>query len=1453
MSAPVVEQQESRDDDLFLPAKTAVENERDDNASVETTSSVDRRQAQFGNAAVASLPDPRPMAWVHRGLGNSTISRLVRRSLAAAKTPQEKGKAKSTGQAKEQDGSSHGPKQRRQREEASEGLDLESPNTGQSVASENAATQDTSALGQTAATSNVIGSGATAESVFQNFATASATQIATRIGGTGERLRQQFQQDRDTFVESSPSLRVAIAVNVAGQRRATNAGPAAVSKLPTAESIVLGAASPETPLPADETTVKPQPGNNQLQTDAGATPVFRADGEATPDRMKPAATAASSTAHQAGAQILTEINGNTASDRMVVAPVDCAGTIDLPQTTAVPVAEPSGEMLEYLYTDVGSDVRAIADSDFAPILEQTLAGPRDQVEKAAAERDANRETAYIEAQAEADAASTEAEKQQHSAIADGKSAVEAEKQIGLKDQQTLLNNFDTDAKEKYQSQNQEIDALVKEEQEKADQEIIDGNAKAKKLADDAKKEEARERAEREKSKPKKKKKKWYQKVSSWFKKTIRKWTDALVSAVKTVFDKAKKLVTDALATAKRVAVGIIKKLRDKVVGLIKTFAAGLKVLVNVLLVAFPKLRDKVNAAIDTVVEKAIEVVDAIAKKLEDTVVALIDRVQSVVTKIMDLCELVIVTQLQIAGALLTGEFLQAAKILFLAACKAVGIPGEEFLSILSDARDAFMDIIKHPARFLKSLIKSIGQGMGNFISGFRGHFVGGITGWLFGAVAEGGISLPKTFSLKSIFSLLLQVLGFTYDYIRSVAVRVVGERNVAIVEDVMLKVKTLFTDGPGMIWDWIKDKAREIKQKIIDSVSEWLITQLIMKAATKLATMFTPVGAFVQAVLMMYNTIMFFIERIKQIFAWVKSITGSFTRMSKGMVSAAAAWIEQAMAKAIPLIIAFLARLVGLGGIGAKVKGVVTKIRQPIDKAIVFVIEKLVAIGQKVWGGLKATRKTITNWWNTRSHFRTADGHQHTFYLDPETPTRLMMASEKGRPASTILDATAKNATGRSKEQIGEVRREVAKTEALTKKASNAGPNAKETKSIENQIKSTATKASGLEIDLPQKTGGTHGDLISIWGGKLKKNGKEINHVPAWDTYAAAGIDVSVSDGYAIVMDTKDHRGKGATHETFANSTGSSDHAKGWRSMQTELLEAGNWKDAIDMEIAEYQTKFGQKYDAALSQMLDSAIADGRYNNAQPSQLPRGVQPDRARNGKETKTDGDSDRKSRARFEKAESSVVKVRSTSKLLRYGKFLTNTLAILEGVDGIVAAIEAHGMAMSGLAGGGLLLKKEVEEAKQLAGEMKKLVRGYEEYSQTMNSLDYHFSMAAAHPTTARDAAEEAVAIIKRLEELWADLFARSGRIQDALQEIKAKLDFIRENPSIPGDTIGVTSIGTIRGQLTILQFDLYKIRGRLDDSDRNIQKIKKSIDVDIDFLETWRSTLMNQVHRPNKPSS
>ena len=51
---------------------------------------------------------------------------------------------------------------------------------------------------------------------------------------------------------------------------------------------------------------------------------------------------------------------------------------------------------------------------------------------------------------------------------------------------------------------------------------------------------------------------------------------------------------------------------------------------------------------------------------------------------------------------------------------------------------------------------------------------------------------------------------------------------------------------------------------VIGGIKEWVMQSVITSAITKLISMFNPAGAIVQAVMAIYNTVMFFIERGSQ-------------------------------------------------------------------------------------------------------------------------------------------------------------------------------------------------------------------------------------------------------------------------------------------------------------------------------------------------------------------------------------------------------------------------------------------------------------------------------------------------------------------------------------------------------------------------------------------------------------
>jgi hypothetical protein len=93
-----------------------------------------------------------------------------------------------------------------------------------------------------------------------------------------------------------------------------------------------------------------------------------------------------------------------------------------------------------------------------------------------------------------------------------------------------------------------------------------------------------------------------------------------------------------------------------------------------------------------------------------------------------------------------------------------------------------------------------------------------------------------------------------------------------------------------------------------------------------------------------YNTVMFFIERGSQIAALAEAVFNSIGSIAAGNVAGAANYVEQTIGRSLPVMISFLARLIGLGGISEHIKNVIKKIQTPIENAMNklanFIVEK---------------------------------------------------------------------------------------------------------------------------------------------------------------------------------------------------------------------------------------------------------------------------------------------------------------------------------------------------------------------------------------------------------------------------------------------------------------------------------------------------------------------------------
>ena len=288
-----------------------------------------------------------------------------------------------------------------------------------------------------------------------------------------------------------------------------------------------------------------------------------------------------------------------------------------------------------------------------------------------------------------------------------------------------------------------------------------------------------------------------------------------------------------------------------------------------------------------------------------------------------------------------------------AVIKALAEFKDKLMGLLRKGWETIKLILADPIGFLSNLIAAIKQGINQFKDNIWTHLKAGFLQWLFGPLGEAGITLPKDLSLPSILQLVLQVLGLTYDRLRAKAVALIGERNVRILEKLYDYVKTLITEGPAALWEKVKGDIGDLKAMVIDAVQDWVITTIIKQAVLKVVSLFNPAGAIIQAILAIYNTVMFFIERASQIMSLIEAVINSVNAIATGAIGGAANWIEQALARAIPVVISFLARLLGLSGITDKILGIIKKVQGAVDKAIDKVLAKIVALVKKLFGAGK--------------------------------------------------------------------------------------------------------------------------------------------------------------------------------------------------------------------------------------------------------------------------------------------------------------------------------------------------------------------------------------------------------------------------------------------------------------------------------------------------------------------
>jgi hypothetical protein len=271
---------------------------------------------------------------------------------------------------------------------------------------------------------------------------------------------------------------------------------------------------------------------------------------------------------------------------------------------------------------------------------------------------------------------------------------------------------------------------------------------------------------------------------------------------------------------------------------------------------------------------------------------------------------------------------------------------------IKKAGGAFRTILKNPIGFVGNLVAAGKQGLMQFASNIGKHLKAGLIKWITGTLT--GVYIPQSFTLEELIKFVLSVFNITKQNVRQKLVRAIGEPAVQALEAGLEIVKALLTEGPSAALQIIKEHVGNLKGMVIDGIISFVTSKIVDVAIQKLVSMLNPVvGGIIQGAMGAYNTIMFFIERMRTMMQVVASFIDSIAAIAKGQVAAAAGRVEQTLAGLLVLAISFLARQAGLGNVSKAVIGVINKVRKPINKALDAIVGWVKKIGKKILSGVK--------------------------------------------------------------------------------------------------------------------------------------------------------------------------------------------------------------------------------------------------------------------------------------------------------------------------------------------------------------------------------------------------------------------------------------------------------------------------------------------------------------------
>ncbi len=731
------------------------------------------------------------------------------------------------------------------------------------------------------------------------------------------------------------------------------------------------------------------------------------EGDADPGRSDAAKAEADTATAEASAETRDAIESRKPGDTIRPAGANAeGGPIEAPEAPSLLVTKPDPALDDYAAADLPENVRALADRKLGKKMADGAAEAQAKIDAANKEHLNEAQKNAEQATMEASNLQSESTKAKDDALAAGKLEIQGAQKEGLAESKKIGDAHKIEVDKEHVAANKDVTEQAAKDNKKADETLEQGekDAEAKRIEGEKQAEEEKKKAD-EKSKDKG----FWDRVGD----AIGDVVSSVTKAIKFAFDAARKAVSAVIDAAKNLVVGLIEAGRKWMVNRINDFRNTLKKLVNNTIgKAFPALAKFINKKIDDAANKAIAGVNAVADKMKKGVEAIANAIKKGFDWLSKKFETALVAVVGITGALLKGDLKEALKIAFYAACEILGVDPSKIEEFMMKAAAKIGKIWKDIPAFASNAAKGVINGFNQFGKNFGQHLIDGAISWFTGAFTA--IVIPKTFDLKGIFSLVGQILGISYESIKQRVIKKLPAAGPIInkieeyADDIKKLVVGFMKDGPIAIWEWVKDKLADFKDKVMEEIISLLTGQVVEAGIKWIAGLAAfPIGAIIKGAMALWDLVKFIRDKYNQIKEFFSKVYDLVSDIADGNVQMVADALEGVLARLIPVGLGLLASLIGIGDVSEKVTAMLGKfhakieeVTEPVIDLMVAAGKKILAFGDKVVGKVKDVAGKIYDqalmFLGITSNFEGDDKEKHTLsFKQRGDDATLMVASEE--------------------------------------------------------------------------------------------------------------------------------------------------------------------------------------------------------------------------------------------------------------------------------------------------------------------------------------------------------------------------------------------------------------------------------------------------------------------------